>query len=110
MPGPGCVCVYAMPPGGKSMRSQRAIQLVSLVEHDRVREQRSRRLGLARRELPGERVAVDLDGPEVRLTALDVERDRLGSGDLQPVAMLVQGQRPLPDAQWKYCPPSITMV
>ncbi len=111
MPGPGCVCVYAMPPGGKSIAvAARDPARVVGVEHDRVREQRVAGACLARRQLPAERVAVDPDRAEVGLAPGDVERDRLRARDLDAVRVLVERERAHPGRQWKYCPPSITIV
>ncbi len=88
-PGPGCVCRYATPPGGKSTRSQRSSQSAFGP------------LG----QLPHERVPVDVGGAVVSLVPLDVVDHAVAGLGRDAVRMLGQAQH-----QWKYWPPSITIV
>ena len=92
MPGPGCVWVYAMPPGGKSMRSQRMTH--SANGSIWIRRESRAPFGLLRRvvELPDERVPVD-----VRLTVggsvvRDVVDDAVPAEGLGAGPELVEGE------------------
>ena len=122
-PGPGCVCVYATPPGGKSTRSQRSTH--SANGSSWTGRESERGLGLLGRrvELPDERVALDLGGAEVGGVVRDVVDDPLPAGGLRSGHELVErqphgaqsnarasGVSRTSGLQWKYCPPSMTIV
>ena len=94
--------MYAIPPGGKSIRSQRAIHGVAGSSSTSCENSAP---VLVLLELPDERVPVDPRRAEERLVAPDVVDDAVAGGGLDPARMVVEGE-----PQWKYWPPSITMV
>ena len=75
------------------------------VELDEPGEQGALRLALVVVELPDERGAVDLGGAEPRLAALQVVDDAVAADRLDARLEAVEGE-----SQWKYWPPSMTMV
>src|SRR4051812_23084427 len=64
MPAPGCVCRYAMPPGGKSMRSQRTSHSVAGAGvGGALREAAGGKVGAVAADEPlGRRIELDLGG------------------------------------------------
>ena len=84
MPGPGCVWRWAIPPSGKSTRSQRTTHSANGSSWTNRESSAPSASALVVVELPDERRALDGRGAEAGAPAVDVVDDAVAADRLDP--------------------------